>query len=259
MLADYHMHTSYSVDSSYPMEDVIKDAIRLGLDEICITDHQEFGFGQDIDAPRYVREILQYKEKYKDEITIKLGLEFGLQRDNIDQYEKLYSSYDFDFIILSIHSIGYLEFWDQGFQTGKSQEEYNQAYYDELLYMVKNYKNYSVLGHLDAIVRYDKQGLYPFEKVKDKISEILKVVIEDGKGIELNTSSKRYGIDDLTPSREILKLYRDLGGKIVTIGSDSHKHEHLGKYIIEAKEELKKIGFTEFTTFDKMVAEFHKL
>lgn len=130
---------------------------------------------------------------------------------------------------------------------------------------MKNYHDYSVLGHLDLIARYDKAGIYPFAKIQDKIAEILKIVIADGKGIELNTSSVRYkihnaqGEQELTPSREILALYKELGGRIITVGSDSHKPEHLGAYIAEQSQELKKLGFKEICTFEKMQPIFHKL
>ena len=79
------------------------------------------------------------------------------------------------------------------------------------------------------------------------------------QGIEVNTSNHRYGIADMTPSRDILKLYRELGGTIITIGSDSHKKEHLGAYIDWAKEELRKLGYTQFCTFEKMKPVFHDL
>ena len=101
--------------------------------------------------------------------------------------------------------------------------------------MIKNYKDYSVLGHLDLISRYDENGPYPFEKIKPMIQEILEIVIQDGKGIEINTSSHRYGLKDSQPSRDILKLYKELGGKIITIGSDSHKPEHLGAILMKLK------------------------
>ena len=127
-------------------------------------------------------------------------------------------------------------FWTQDFQRGKTQKEYNEKYYEEILSVIQKYKNYSVLGHLDLIARYDKNGIYPFPNVKPLVEEILKTVITDGKGIEVNTSSYRYGLSDTTPSREILKLYKALGGKIITIGSDSHRPEHLGTYIKETKE-----------------------
>jgi len=112
---------------------------------------------------------------------------------------------------------------------------------------------------MDLIVRYDSYGVYPFEKLKPLLTEILKTVIADGKGIEVNTSNHRYGLSDMTPSRDILKLYKELGGTIITIGSDSHKKEHLGAYIDWAKEELHKLGYTQFCTFEKMQPIFHEL
>ena len=87
-------------------------------------------------------------------------------------------------------------------------------------------------------------------KDKDIVSKILKQVIRDGKGIEVNTSSHRYGLDDLMPSRDILKHYYQLGGTIITIGSDSHQPDHLGAYIKETRKELKEIGFKYYCTFD---------
>ena len=290
MFADYHIHTYYSDDSTYPMEQVVKDAISKGITYLCFTDHVDYGIKEDadkltpeqrqelnlkiqhpnvpqynVDYPAYVAEYQDLKEKYADKINLKLGMEFGLQIHTIPQYQKLFNSYPFDFIIMSCHQVENKEFWTQEFQQGRSQDEYNQRYYDEILEQVKNYHDYSVLGHLDLIARYDKTGVYPFAKIQDKIAEILKIVIADGKGIELNTSSVRYkihnaqGKPELTPSREILALYKELGGRIITTGSDSHKPEHLGAYIAEQSQELKKLGFKEICTFEKMQPIFHKL
>ena len=290
MFADYHIHTYYSDDSTYPMEQVVKDAISKGITDLCFTDHVDYGIKEDadkltpeqrqelklkiqhpnvpqynVDYPAYLAEYQDLKEKYADKINLKLGMEFGLQIHTIPQYQKLFNSYPFDFIIMSCHQVENKEFWTQEFQQGRSQDEYNQRYYDEILAQVKNYHDYSVLGHLDLIARYDKAGIYPFAKIRDKIAEILKIVIADGKGIELNTSSVRYkihnaqGEQELTPSREILALYKELGGRIITVGSDSHKPEHLGAYITEQRQELLKLGFKEICTFEKMQPIFHKL
>ena len=151
------------------------------------------------------------------------------------------------------------EIWTQDFQKGRTQQEYNERYYQEMLDVVRAYKNYSVLGHMDLIKRYDQAGIYPFEKVKPLIAEILKIVIADGKGIEVNTSSHRYGLTDSMPSAELLRLYRDLGGSIVTIGSDSHAPVHLGSYIQDAKEQLKELGFQHFCTYERMRPVFQRL
>ena len=276
MFADYHVHTEFSDDSDYPMENVVKDAIRLGLDEICFTDHVDYGVKVDwdsgkeilyrdgsplanVDYPRYVEKIQELQRSYKGQIRIKQGLEFGMQRHTIPEFAALFDRYPFDFILLSVHQVMNQEFWTQDFQRNRTQKEYNECYYEELLYLVSHYSDYSVLGHIDLIVRYDKLGVYPFDKVRSYVEEILKTVIKEGKGIEINTSSHRYGLKDSTPSKEILQLYYKLGGRILTIGSDSHKPEHLGAYIGETKTLLKSIGFETFCTYDKMQPVFHAL
>lgn len=276
MLIDYHIHTDYSDDCKYPMEEVVKDAISMGVKEICFTDHVDYGVKTDwdsgeevvykagmarlnVDYPRYYEEILELQQKYADNIRIKLGMEFGVQMHTLDKYEKLFAAYPFDFIILSLHQAEDKEIWCKEFQEGKEWKEYNEKYYQEMLSLVQNFKNYSVLGHIDFITRYDDNGIYPFEKVQPIIEKILKTVIADGKGIEVNTSCYRYGLKDLTPSRAILELYRELGGRILTIGSDSHKREDLCNYIEETKQELKKIGFKEYCTYEKMQPIFHAL
>ena len=163
------------------------------------------------------------------------------------------------FVILSVHQIENKEFWTQDFQSGHTQAEYNLRYYEEILALVQQYHNYSILGHLDLISRYDKASSFPFEKIRSIIEKILITVITDGKGIEVNTSSHRYGLSDLTPSIDILRLYRDLGGKIITVGSDSHRKEHLGAYIAETLNILKTIGYKEVYTFEQMQPIPHKI
>ena len=283
MFADFHVHTSYSDDSEYPMEEVVKDAISFGLDEICFTDHVDYGVKRDwddprgmtyrrggagepermalanVDYPRYATEIAALREKYKDQITLKMGIEFGIQTHTIPQYEKLFSVWPFDFIILSVHQVEDKEFWTQDFQRGRTQTEYNLRYYEEILALVQQYHHYSVLGHMDLISRYDKAGPFSFEKIRPIVKEILKTIISDGKGIEVNTSCHWYGLNDLTPSTDILRLYRDLGGRIITIGSDSHRKEHLGAYLTETISALKAIGYKEVYTFKQMCPIPHKL
>ena len=281
MFADYHVHTEFSNDSEYPMEQVVKDAIAMQMDEICFTEHVDYGVKKDwgspgpiryygnepylnVDYPAYASEVKGLRLKYGTQINIKMGLEFGVQMHTIPQFEALTEAEPFDknlldFIILSVHQVEDQEFWTQEFQKGRSQKEYNERYYEELLHVIKAYKDYSVLGHLDLISRYDLAGSYPFEKIKPMVSEILKTVIEDGKGLELNTSYHRYGLKDTTPSVEILKLYQSMGGDLLTIGSDSHAPGHLGAYIEDGKQLLKSLGFQYFCTYDEMVPIFHKL
>ena len=276
MFADYHVHSAYSDDSEYPLEQVIRDAVAMGMDEICLTDHVDYGIKVDwdeggeipyygsrprmnVDYPRYMAQLHELQQRYGDRIRIKIGLEFGMQTHTIPRYRALFARYPLDFVILSIHQVDDQEFWTQDFQRGRTQQEYHERYYEELLAVMQEYKDYSVLGHLDSITRYDKQGVYPFRRVRPIIEQILRCAIEDGKGIEVNTSSHRYGLSDTTPSVEILKLYRELGGTILTIGSDSHAPAYLGTHITETRALLRELGFRQFCTFDRMQPVFHPL
>jgi len=255
------MHTSYSDDSVFEMEDVVNTAISKGFDEICFTDHIDLLSGEIPHFPykSYEKDFLRCKEKYAHKINLKLGMEFGMQHTTIPVFEKIFEQGKFDFILMSTHIVDDKWLWSQEFQTGKTRDEYNIQYYEEILRLVNNYDNYSVLGHLDVIRRYDRNGKYPFDKIKPVVEEILKRVIACGKGIELNTSCYRYQLGDLTPSREILKLYKELGGRIITIGTDSHRPEHVDCDLIRGRNELMELGFSEFCTFDSMKPKFHKL
>ena len=278
MLADYHIHSEYSDDSVEPMEAIIESAIEKNISEICFTDHVDYDIKIDHDIfrqmndeekvryekvlnvnyPDYFKEIEILKNKYKDRIIIKKGLEFGIQTHTVEKFRNLFNSYDLDFIILSCHQSDNKEFWNYAYQEGKTEDEYNLGYYQEIYSCIHQYNDYSVLGHLDLIQRYNKKR-YPFEKSKDIITEILKKIIKENKGIEVNTSSFAYKLEDLTPSRDILSLYYELGGKIITIGSDAHNAKSVGSHIALIQQELKNIGFRYFCTFDKMKPVFHEL
>lgn len=261
MLVDYHMHTEFSGDSTYPMEKMIQKAISLGINEICFTEHVDYGLQpfQIVKYEAYRKEFERCQEIYKDQITLRWGAEFGAQRQTLAHYKRDIVEQPLDFILLSCHQIDNKEFWNQDFQKGKTQKEINEEYYQEILSVMKAYKGYDCLGHLDAIRRDDPFGEYLFEETKELVKEILLLAIADGKGIEVNTSYDRYKLKDITPSRDILKLYHELGGTILTIGSDSHKEEHMGYQLEYMQKELKKIGFTSFCTYEKRQPIFHTL
>lgn len=289
MYADYHLHSEFSDDSRAPLEAQIERAIALGLDELCFTDHVDYGIKRDWDDPRgiawrggdgissgseekeplanvnypeYFAKLARMRATYGDRITIRAGLEFGIQSTTTDAYERLFAKYqhELDFVLFSMHQVDNQEFWNQAFQSGKSQQEYNEAYYEEILKTMRKFPHYSVLAHLDLLARYDKAGIYPFEKVRDLIAEILRQAIADGKGIEVNTSSWHYGLPDTLPSRNILRLYKDLGGKLITVGSDAHQPAYLADHIQDVYAILKdELGFSAIATFSRMTPTLHAL
>lgn len=281
MLADYHVHTEFSDDSTFPLADVCTLAINRGIDEICITDHIDYGVKPDWDEylrdpslvriideqpvvnvnyERYFPAINEARERFAPELTVKTGMEFGVQSHTTEQFQQLFDRYadQWDFILLSIHQVGDKEFWSGEFQKNRTQVEYNMAYYEEMLSVVTSFDSWSVLSHLDLIKRYDPAGIWPDSNIRDIVAEILTQAIRRGKGIEVNASSFRYNLPDLQPSTEILRLYRDLGGRIITFGSDSHEPEHLGAHIPEVRERVRALGFEEFCTFEHMEPRFNR-
>ena len=259
--SDYHVHTVFSDDSECPMEEMIRHAVQLGMDELAFTEHVDYGVKTDsnCDYERYFRTIQEMQAKYGNVISIKAGIEFGVQAHTIASFQRDFKAYPFDFVILSNHQIADKEFWNYAYQEGKSQEEFQSDYYQAIYHVIQQYKDYSVLGHLDMIKRYDPYGDFPDRSILKYVEPILSMAIKDGKGIEVNTSCYRYGLKDLTPSAELLKLYRALGGEIITIGSDAHESAHLADHIPEVKLALKKIGFDRFCTFDRLQPVYHTL
>lgn len=277
MKCDYHMHSDFSDDSRTPMEVQVERAIELGLDEICFTEHVDYGIKEDwgsekvfyrdgkpifnANYPEYFRAIEINREKFAGKIKIKAGLEFGVQTHTIKRFQDLFAKYrdKLDFTLLSIHQVGDREFWLPEFRRGKTCIDCNEEYYNEMLEVVKNFHDYSGLAHMDLLRRYGLAGDFPFENNRDVIAEILTLAINDGKGLEMNTASWRYKLNDTQPCREILKLYRDLGGEILTLGSDAHSPEYLGTHMDEARSILRELGFKTFCTFTMMQPEYHVL
>ena len=279
MTADYHVHSDFSFDSHTPMETQIRRAVELGLDEMCFTEHVDYGVRRDwddpepvkeedgkiwrnADYPRYFAKLDEMREKYDERITLRAGLEFGVQKHTIPRFNALYKRWreKLDFVLLSVHQVDDLEFYPPEFQATCSQEEYNRRYFEELLAVARDFDHYSVLAHLDVMRRYDPAGEYPCTPVRDLVAEILRTAIQKGKGIELNTGSWRYQLKDIQPCREIWRLYRDLGGEIVTIGSDGHRPERVGGNFDEARAILRdELGFRYFCTFERMTPAFHRI
>lgn len=264
MFYDYHMHSSFSADSKTDMEDMVKKSIELGLKEICFTDHVDYDLETDIcfgiNYDDYFEKLEFLKNKYKNEISIKKGLEFGLQTQIVDKCSIEANQYPFDFIICSVHAINKLDLYFDSYFKDKTQHQAYEEYYMQVYNVIKNYKDYSVLGHLDLIKRYGNYDKLLDDKLfSDIIESILKQAIQDGKGIEINTSCYRYNLPDLTPSKYILQMYKDLGGEIITTGSDSHATHQIATKFDYIYSLLKQMGFKYVTRFDSMKPEFIKI
>lgn len=256
MLTDFHVHTYFSADSETEPESMIKAAIEKGMHVICITDHMDkdfFAEGEEwvFDVAKYFEHLSKLKEKYKNEIDLRIGIELGLQPHLKEFSKKIISTWDFDYVIGSVHNISGRDPYYPEFFEGRSDTE---AYREVLLETIKNIKlidDFDVLGHLDYVVRYGKhrEKEYSYKKFSDEIDAILRHLIENGKGLEVNTAGLKYGLPFPHPHPDVLKRYRELGGEIITIGSDAHRPEHLGYDFQKAKAILKEYNFKYCTEF----------
>lgn len=256
---DYHTHTIFSPDAKSQPEEHILQAIKEGLEEICFTDHNDFNEVTDIwelDADAYFKVLLPLKEKYKDQIKVKIGIEVGLDMKSKKETEKLVSSYPFDFVIGSIHSINLVDIALDGYFDGKTKNDAHLAYFNAMLECVKEFDCFDVLGHLDYVRRY---GPYEnkdveYEKYQHIIDEVYKVLISKGKGIEINLSGFRQ-FDEGLPCKAQVQRYYDLGGRILTMGTDSHIYSDVASNLDKAFKMYDDIGFEDVSTFTQRVRD----
>lgn len=259
---DYHMHSDFSADCTTKMEDTIESAIKKGLTEICFTEHIDYEYPDetivfDLDIAAYTKKLTAMRAKYGEQISIKKGVEIGVQPYLLPRYEELLAKEKFDFIICSMHTADKKDLHSGNFFAGRTPEESYQIYYEELLYCVQNFDKYSILGHLDLVKRYKK--LDTDANFHEIISEIFKTIIPKGKGIEVNASGFAYGLGGAMPSKDILSLYKETGGEIITIGSDAHEARHVAHRFPEILDLLDTIGFKYIATFTDLKPKFHSI
>lgn len=266
MRADVHMHTSFSHDSESCPEEMIKGAIEKGLEVICFTDHYDkdyMGWGDEsiFDPEEYFKVLVPLQEKYKTQIDVRIGVELGMQPHLGECFTALTKSYPFDFVIGSVHAVQGTDPAMGMLFDGRTDEEAYRAAFEETLEDIKKIEDFDVLGHLDYVVRYGKEREkhYSYMKYADILDEILKMLVEHGKGLELNTAGLKYGLPFAHPHPDILRRYRELGGEIITVGADGHKPEHITYDFQKVNDILRECGFTYYTEFRKRKPVFKQL
>lgn len=264
MYSDCHVHTSFSGDSDTPPREQIEKAISLGMKRICFTDHHDHEVESDIDfeldIPAYLADMDRLKGEYADRIEISVGIELGLQLRIADYLEELTGKYPFDFVIGSIHFIDGLDPYYPEYFEMHGKNAYRR-YFEVTLKRIERIKCWDSLGHLDYIVRYGAPfGLtYSYGEYADVIDPVLMRVISDGKALECNTGGLSRGLSEPNPCTDILKRYRELGGELVTIGSDAHSPDTLGYAFERCGGILKDCGFRYYAVYKNRVPEMHRL
>ncbi|MBQ9936002.1 MAG: histidinol-phosphatase HisJ family protein [Lachnospiraceae bacterium] len=268
---DYHIHSSFSEDCDTDIKDIILSAKSKGVSSICITDHYDMDFPIlkedpiirfDLDIQSYINTLIALKDNLSPDFDLRIGIELGTMPSTLVKLTDFVKNNPyFDFIIASTHIVDNMDPYYPSFYEGRSIKDAYRRYFEDELYAVTNFDSYDVYGHLDYILRYGRDPKNPFEPkdFMEIFEEIFKQIISKGKGIEINTGGLYKGLNNTHPCKEYLKLYKELGGEIITVGSDAHTTDKVGYGFDVAKDLLLDCGFNYYCTFKNRKATYNKI
>jgi len=264
MLVDFHLHSHNSPDGAGTIEEILESAAEKGLSQIAVTDHYEAVqnecFACETDIPAYVGEA----ERCMDNpwgVALRLGIEIGQPQFDIESVREIIKNNSFDFIIGSIHNLsGDRDLFFFDYNTIDHVAVFEE-YLDEEMNMAR-VGDFDVAAHLTYPLRYmwsQAQKRIDIEKYEDRWRELFSELISKGRGIEVNTSGLRQEIEEFLPPIYLVRLYRECGGEIITVGSDSHRPQDVGRDVDKGLEMIKAAGFEYFTVFKDRKPEFIRL
>ena len=259
---DYHMHTRVSFDGHDTGLQMAQAAKAAGLKEICFTDHLDYDPLGKMGILAFDTAV--YNAEYDDleipGLKIRRGMEFGMTVDNRAQFRKDLQRRPFDFVLGSVHFVDDFDVYYEDYWKDKSVFQAERRFLEATLECVEFHEDFDVLAHLTYIAKthcHPSPRPVPVEEHRELIDEILKTLARKDKGLEMNTS----GVDrcgGFLPTEDMVCRFREVGGKIVTIGSDAHQSRRVGQYAFEACDILKDI-FGYVCTFEDRKPIFHKL
>ncbi len=266
-VTDTHLHSIISHDGHSELSMICRSAVERGISIICLTDHVDTEhnhkpeFWQDID---FSFDSVKAIESISNEagITVLNGTELGQAIHYPDVAKKVMAMHDYDQIILSQHNaFDESEFYYIDAERVLSDGDMlMRRYIEELIESVK--REYGdTLAHLTYPCRYYYQVGHPCDMTlyTKEVKELFALLIKKNIALECNTSGLRQPIGCTLPEESILRLYYDMGGRLITIGSDAHRAGDVGLGIPEATELLKKIGFKEAFYYKKRNPQPYKL
>ena len=252
---DTHLHSSLSFDSDCPMEDLIKSGINKQLKGIYITEHYDLDFPKEynmdftFDIYEYFKSIKNFQKEFSNEIELYSGIELGLMPHLNQQINSLINDYSFDYIIGSTHIIDnkdpyYPQYWE-----GRNIRDSYISYFITSLDNIQNINNFDAFGHLDYISRYDTSKTYNPRDYIDYIDEILSLLIEKDKALEINSAGLRKNLSTTNPDLFVIKRYKELGGSLITVGSDSHDSTNIAYGFNLVANLLLEAGFKHYNIY----------
>lgn len=255
-LADYHTHTKFSFDSTEDPIKICEKAIERGMNAVAFTDHfdcnyDEYEYPFVFNTEERKKLIYELKDRYKGRLDVVYGVELGQPHSRPEIARKLLNEAGFEFVVGSLHNLRNCpDFYY--FNYNKVKGRFLNVLIKKILSEtteVASFGGIDSLAHLTYVHRYVKEaeGEIDFRPHYDTIENLYKLLINNGISLEINTSTlwKGYGIS--MPDDELLKLYYECGGRLVTVGSDAHSRVNVGECVKDVYLKLKALGFKETT------------
>mgnify|MGYP001815205833 CR=1 FL=1 len=259
---DLHVHSTCSVDGGSSIEEYARQAEILGLAEVGCCEHvdldpRDMGYGY-MDPGRYDREMAEARSAAPG-VRLLQGVEITYQSEMEEAVLEWQESRPWDYVVASVHLVDYPDGWaiisepgaTGAYFASHSQRQAYGPYFAELLRAVQSGLG-DVLGHLDLVKRFGVRQYGPLDPVafEEEIREILRTAAQRGMGLEINTSGLRQSPGESYPGLTVLRWYRELGGEVLTVGSDAHHADDLGRDITEALNMAREAGFRALASFE---------
>jgi histidinol-phosphatase (PHP family) len=259
---DYHMHTSFSPDSSATMEAMCLAAVELGIPEIGFTEHYDLHpdeWPRDWFKPKaWFAELARCREVFRRQLVIRAGIEIGEPHIFQEEMQKILASGSFDYVLGSLHWVGRRNIFDKNYFARPADEAFGE-FFAELERMTRA-GGFDILSHFDVAVRvgYEVYGAYDPRRYEEVIRAVLRNCLAHGIALDINTAALRrkyaagatHASPLLSPGLDILRWYKALGGERVTLGSDAHRPDHVGSHLGLALQAVRAAGFDHLTFFE---------
>lgn len=246
---DYHLHSTHSMDGRQSLEDICLQAMALGLEEICITDHIEPhhpdpGVDKPPEFPVWLAEIAAVREKFP-KLVIRQGIEIGDNAPYREEIRAVLDTLPLDFRLLSLHLVDNMDPYMPRYFEGKTQEQAYRRYVEQRMESILHFHDYDAIAHLGYVGKFAPfpPEIRPlrYHHAPDHMDVLLKHLAENGKALEINASGLRQ-TDSPIPGADIIKRFLELGGELFTFGSDAHQADHIYQHVEKAKKIAKSCG-----------------
>jgi histidinol-phosphatase (PHP family) len=255
---DYHMHSAHSKDGKNTVPEMCDAAVGLGLREICFTEHLDFDRGDPdygfVDWEAFAASVAEARARYAGRLVIRLGLEFDFRREFGSEPAEVLATMPCDFRIGSVHSAAGRHLYNLAKEPAPQDLDL-RAIHAEYLAEVGALAASglaSAIGHFDYVCKQLPLLAGPLrdEGYWRKVEQILERCIATGTALEVNTHHMLDRGLGMAADAEILRRYRGLGGRLVTVGSDAHRREEIAHNFVAAEQALRDAGFDAVTGFD---------